>query len=79
MRGHIEATCQAAVLRHLHTALRFYATVLQPFMPGTMGRLLDQLGVPAEGRGLSALATPLPGGTALPPPEPLFRKIETAA
>ena len=68
----------AAVLRHLHTALRAHATVLQPFMPGTMARLLDQLGVPPEGRGLAALATPLPGRTALPPPEPLFRKIDTA-
>ena len=69
----------ADVLRHLHTALRFYATVLQPFMPGTMARLLDQLGVPAEGRGLHDLATPLPGGAPLPPPEPLFRKIEPPA
>jgi methionyl-tRNA synthetase len=68
-----------AVLRHLHTALRTCATVLQPFMPGTMARLLDQLGVPEEARGLAALATPLPGGTALPPPEPLFRKIDAAA
>jgi methionyl-tRNA synthetase len=69
----------AAVLRHLHTALRAYATVLQPFMPGTMGRMLDQLGVPSEGRGLASLETSLPAGTALPPPVPLFRKIETAA
>jgi methionyl-tRNA synthetase len=69
----------AAVLRHLHTALRTCATVLQPFMPGTMARLLDQLGVPEAGRGLAALAAPLPGGTALPPPEPLFRKIDAAA
>lgn len=69
----------AAVLRHLHTALRVYATVLQPFMPGTMGRLLEQLGLPGEVRGLAALATPLPGGATLPPPEPLFRKIDLAA
>ena len=69
----------AAVLRHLHTALRTCATVLQPFMPGTMARLLDQLGVPEAGRGLASLAAPLPAGTALPPPEPLFRKIDTAA
>ncbi len=66
----------AAVLRHLHTALRVFATVLQPFMPGTMAAMLDQLGVPAEGRGLDALAAPLPEGTALPPPAPLFRKVE---
>jgi methionyl-tRNA synthetase len=34
--------------------------------------------VPAEARGLGALATPLPGGIALPAPAPLFRKIEAA-
>ena len=67
------------VLRHLHTALRAYATVLQPFMPATMAALLDQLGVPGEARGLDALAAPLPEGTALPAPSPLFRKIETPA
>ena len=66
------------VLRHLHTALRAYATVLQPFMPGSMSALLDQLGVPAEARSLAALATPLPKGLALPPPSPLFRKVENA-
>ena len=66
----------AVVLRHLHTALRVFATVLQPFMPGTMAAMLDQLGVPAEGRGLDALAVPLPEGTVLPPPAPLFRKVE---
>ncbi len=49
----------AAVLRHLHTALRAYATVLQPFMPGTMAALLDQLGVPGDARDFAALATPL--------------------
>ncbi|MCW8084623.1 methionine--tRNA ligase [Sabulicella glaciei] len=66
----------AQVLRRLHDALRVLATVLQPFMPGTMAAMLDQLGVPAEARGLSSLAEPLPEGDALPPPAPLFRKIE---
>lgn len=69
----------AAVLRHLHTALRTYATVLQAFMPDTMAKMLDQLGVPADARDLGALAVPLAGGVALPPPAPLFRKIEDAA
>ncbi len=68
----------AEVLRHLHTALRFHATVLQPFMPGSMAALLDQLGVPADARNLKALGQLLPDGTALPPPSPLFRKVENA-
>jgi methionyl-tRNA synthetase len=67
------------VLRHLHTAIRTLATVLQPVMPTTMAALLDQLGVPEQARGLADLATPLPEGTALPAPSPLFRKIELAA
>lgn len=69
----------AAVLRHLHTALRAYATVLQPFMPATMAALLDQLGVPADARDFGALATPLPEGAPLPPPAPLFRKMDLPA
>jgi methionyl-tRNA synthetase len=68
-----------SVLRHLHDALRAMATVLQPFMPTSMASLLDQLGVPEEARGLDALATPLPGGLVLPPPAPLFAKIEQPA
>ena len=67
-----------AVLRQLHDALRVFATVLQPFMPTTMAKLLDQLGVPEGARGLGDLATPLPAGLVLPPPAPLFAKIETA-
>lgn len=67
------------VLRDLHTALRCYAIVLQPFMPETMAKLLDQLGVPDDARSFAALATPLPAGTPLPPPAPLFPKFEDAA
>lgn len=67
------------VLRILHDGLRAYATVLQPFLPASMAALLDQLGVPADARGLADLAVPLPEGTALPAPAPLFRKIEDVA
>jgi len=66
------------VLRHLHTALRAYATVLQPFMPTSMAALLDQLGVPEDARNLTALTRALPEGLALPAPSPLFRKVENA-
>jgi len=70
----------ATVLRVLADALRVVATVLQPFMPDSMGRMLDQLGVPAEARTLAALLTPLPDGIELPPPQGVFpRHVETAA
>ena len=69
----------AVVLRHLHTALRAYATLLQPSVPDGMAALLDQLGVPEADRGLADLGTPLPEGTPLPAPSPLFRKIEEAS
>jgi methionyl-tRNA synthetase len=68
----------AVVLRHLHTALRTYATLLQPFMPATMAALLEQLGVPEAQRGLASLDAALPEGTPLPSPAPLFRKVDQA-
>jgi methionyl-tRNA synthetase len=69
-----------AVLRVLADALRAIATVLQPFMPGSMARMLDQLGVPAEARGLADLASPLAAGVALPAPQGVFpRYVEPAA
>ncbi|MES2711762.1 MAG: methionine--tRNA ligase, partial [Pseudomonadota bacterium] len=67
-----------AVLRNLHSALRVFATVLQPFMPTTMATLLDQLGVPADQRDLAALATPMAEGTPLPAPSPIFAKAAVA-
>ncbi len=69
----------ATVLRVLADLLRVVATVLQPFMPGSMARMLDQLGVPETARALSALDTPLAGGTALPPPEGVFPRFVEAA
>jgi len=69
-----------AVLRVLVDTLRVVATVLQPFMPTSMERMLDQLGVPAAQRGFAALAKPLTDGIALPAPAGVFpRYIETAA
>jgi methionyl-tRNA synthetase len=69
-----------AVLRVLADVQRVIATVLQPFMPGSMGRMLDQLGVPADARTLADLATPLPDDIALPAPQGVFpRYVEPAA
>jgi methionyl-tRNA synthetase len=68
------------VLRVLVDTVRVVATLLQPFMPDSMARMLDQLGVPADARDLAALATPLPDGVALPAPHGVFpRYVEPAA
>ena len=70
----------AAVLRVLADVLRVIATVLQPFMPDSMGRMLDQLGVPADARQLADLARRWRTGAALPAPQGLFpRYVEPAA
>lgn len=75
---HLRKTDPAAmghVLAVLLEALRIIATVLQPVMPGSMGRLLDQLGVPPERRSLAALGEALPAGERLPSPSPLFPRL----
>ncbi len=70
----------ATVLRALLETLRVVGILLQPFMPDTMAKLLDQLAVPPNARDLAALASPLPDGTALPPPFGIFpRHVELAA
>jgi methionyl-tRNA synthetase len=68
----------ATVLAVLVQTLRPIAIVLQPFMPGSMARLLDQLGVPSDRRDF-AHAGPkhaVPPGTSLPAPHGLFPRIE---
>lgn len=68
------------VLRVLADTVRVVATLLQPFMPTSMAKMLDQLGVPADARTFATLSMPLPDGTALPPPQGVFpRYVEPAA
>jgi methionyl-tRNA synthetase len=62
----------AAVLRVLAETIRIVATVLQPFMPGSMQNLLTQLAVPPPARTLAGLAMPLPDGADLPAPSGIF-------
>jgi methionyl-tRNA synthetase len=74
-----DAVRMAHVLRVLADVIRTVATLLQPFMPEKTASMLDQLGVPQEGRDFAALAAPLPAGTALPPPQGVFpRFVEEA-
>ena len=69
-----------AVLRVLVDVMRVLATVLQPVMPGSMARMLDQLGIDPGARDIVALETPLPGGITLPAPVGVFpRHVEHAA
>ena len=62
----------SAVLRVLVDTLRIVATVLAPFMPDSMNRMLHQLGVPPEAQDLAALDVMLPGGATLPAPQGIF-------
>jgi methionyl-tRNA synthetase len=71
----------ATVLWVLGETLRHLAVLIQPVVPGSAGRLLDQLAVPADRRGFAALAEEaLVPGTALPAPSGIFpRFVETEA
>lgn len=70
----------AEVLAEILDLLRVVATLLQPVMPDSMAKMLDQLGVPTDARDIAALATPIAPGTPLPPPAGVFpRFVEDAA
>ena len=60
------------VLNVLTEVIRRVAILLQPFMPGSMARLLDQLALPGEARRFDSLERALTPGTALPPPAGIF-------
>ena len=62
------------VLAVVADVIRRVALVLQPFMPGSMGRMLDQLGVDVQCRNFSALDIEIAAGTQLPMPEGVFPK-----
>lgn len=64
-----------SVLRVLVDVIRTIATLLQPYMPTTMERMLDQLGVESHERSLAALNTLLPSGRHLPKPQGLFPRF----
>ena len=68
------------VLVVLTDVLRHLGILLLAFMPDSMGRLLDQLGVPPDQRRIADLDTALPEGTVLPPPAGIFpRYVEPVA
>ncbi|HKX07241.1 MAG TPA: methionine--tRNA ligase [Stellaceae bacterium] len=60
------------VLYVLAEVIRHLAIFVQPVMPGSAGKLLDQLALPVGARDFATLATPLAPGTTLPKPEGVF-------
>ncbi len=67
------------VLYVLAETIRRVALVLQPFMPSSMARLLDQLAVPADARDFAHFDASLAPGTALPPPSGIFPRHQEQA
>jgi methionyl-tRNA synthetase len=67
------------VLYVLAETIRRVAVVLQPFMPSSMARLLDQLAVPADARDFAHFDARLAPGTRLPPPSGVFPRHQEQA
>ncbi|MEX2009408.1 MAG: methionine--tRNA ligase [Dongiaceae bacterium] len=68
------------VLYVLAEAIRQLGILVQPFMPQSAGKLLDQLAVPENKRDFAALGQALTPGVALPAPVGVFpRYVEEAA
>lgn len=65
-----------AVLFTLAETIRYVGVMVQPFMPDSAARILDQLSVPADNRDFAGLAgAGLQPGTALPKPEAVFPRF----
>jgi methionyl-tRNA synthetase len=64
----------------LAETIRRVTLLVQPFMPQSASKILDQLAVPAEGRAFSAFDQELAPGTVLPKPQGVFpRYVEPKA
>ncbi len=70
----------ATVLYVLADTIRQIGILVQPFMPESGAKILDQLAVPDDARAFDALDSRLTGGAALPKPKPVFpRYVDVAA
>ena len=63
---------RASVLAVTLDAVRRIALLVQPAIPASAARLLDQLGVAADARDFAAFNTAVPEGTPLPAPQGVF-------
>ena len=62
----------ATVLYVTAEILRQVGILVQPVMPGSAAKLLDQIGVPADARDFAALKARLKSGRELPVPQAIF-------
>jgi len=70
----------AIVLGVLIDVIRRLGLLVQPVVPQSASKLLDQLVLPPESRSFTAFDTPIAGGTRLPKPEGVFpRYVEAEA
>jgi methionyl-tRNA synthetase len=60
------------VLYVLTDVIRVLAVLMQPVVPESAAKMLDQLAVGEEGRSFAALGTSLVPGTPLPKPSGVF-------
>src|SRR4029077_13923224 len=63
------------VLYVVAEVVRRIATLIQPFMPESCAKLLDQLAVAPDKRSFASLDQALPGGTILPAPSGVFPRF----
>ena len=74
-----------AVLETLLRAMRALAIAVQPIIPASSSKLLDQLGIDPHGRDYAALndldyySRLVDGGTIIAPPSPIFPRLELPA
>ena len=76
-----DRTRTGAVLATLVQTIRRIAILLQPFMPESAGRILDQIGVDPGRRTFANLgpADSVKPGTTLPEPSPVFPRLQVDA
>ena len=76
-----DRTRTGAVLATLVQTIRRIAILLQPFMPESAGRILDQIGVDPGHRTFANLgpADSVKPGTTLPKPSPVFPRLQVDA
>jgi methionyl-tRNA synthetase len=63
---------QGTILYVTAEVIRMVGILVQPFMPVSAGKLLDQLAIPEGKRAFENLATRIKAGVTLPPPKPVF-------